>query len=139
MLVRDRMSAHPVTIRSDADYKEGLRLMQQHNLHHVPVLDAGKKLVGIVAERDLLLAAAQHLQAVVEVGEVMHRGVVTATRNMPIAEAASLMVDHRIGGLPVVDGKQRVVGVITETDIFRAFVEMLAKEKDAAVPAKRAR
>jgi len=135
MLVRDRMSAHPVTIRSDADYKAALKMMEEHDLHHIPVLDAGKKLVGIVAERDLLLAAMHHMMSVVEVGEVMHRGVVTATRNMPIAEAAALMVDHRIGGLPVVDGRQRVVGVITETDIFRAFVEM----QGAGKPATRAK
>ncbi len=124
MLVRDRMSAHPVTIRSDADYKVALKLMQEHELHHVPVLDERRKLVGIVAERDLLLAASQHLQSTIEVGEVMHRDVATVTRDMPIAEAAALMVDRRIGGLPVVDADLEVVGVITETDIFRAFVDM---------------
>lgn len=52
MLVRDRMSTHPVTIRSDADYKAALMLMQEHALHHVPVLDGARKLVGIVAERE---------------------------------------------------------------------------------------
>lgn len=127
MLVRDRMSSSPVTIRSDADYKNALTLMQEHALHHVPVLDARKKLVGIVAERDLLLAATRHLQCAMEVAEVMRRNVMTATPEMPIAEAASLMVDNRIGGLPVVDGEDHVVGVITETDIFRAFVE---RERD---------
>ncbi len=131
MLVRDRMSAHPVTIRNDADYKAALKLMQEHDLHHLPVLDESRQLVGIVAERDLLLAATQHLASVVEVGEVMHRDVATVTRDMPIAEAAALMVDRRIGGLPVVDAKQQVVGVITETDIFRAFVEM-QRRLDAA-------
>ena len=123
MLVRDRMTSRPVTIPADADYKVALQLMQDHAVHHVPVLDGRRKLVGIVAERDLLLAAMHHLQSAVEVAEVMHRDVVTATRDMPIAEAAALMVDHRIGCLPVVDARERVVGVITETDIFRAFVE----------------
>jgi acetoin utilization protein AcuB len=120
------MSPHPVTIRNDADYKSALRLMQEHALHHVPVLDAGNRLVGIVAERDLLLAATQHLHSAIEVGEVMHRDVVTATTDMPIVDAARLMADRRIGGLPVVDGGDKVVGVITETDIFRAFVETQA-------------
>jgi acetoin utilization protein AcuB len=123
MLVRDRMSAHPVTIGHDADYKVALKLMEEHRLHHVPVLDARRKLVGIVAERDLLLAATRHLQSAIEVAEVMHPNVTTATPDMPIAEAASLMVDNRIGGLPVVDENEYVVGVITETDIFKAFVE----------------
>ena len=122
MLVRDCMSARPVTVRHDADYKVALRLMQDHALHHVPVLDGGDSLVGIVAERDLLLAAMHHMQAAVDVGDVMHRQVVTTTGDTPIGEAAALMVDHRIGGLPVLDEDRRVVGVITETDIFRAFV-----------------
>jgi len=131
MLVRDRMSPHPHTIRSDADYKAALMLMQEHALHHVPVLDAGRKLIGIVAERDLLLAATRHLQSAIEVGDVMRRNVTTARPEMPIGEAAALMVDHRIGGLPVVDGDERVIGVITETDIFRAFVER-ERKSDAA-------
>jgi acetoin utilization protein AcuB len=117
------MSTHPVTIRSDADYKMALTLMQEHALHHVPVIDAGRKLVGIVAERDLLLAATRYLQSAIEVGDVMHKNVTTASPDMPIVEAATLMVEYRIGGLPVVDGDENVIGVITETDIFRAFVE----------------
>jgi acetoin utilization protein AcuB len=125
------MSPHPHTIRSDADYKAALMLMQEHALHHVPVLDAGRKLIGIVAERDLLLAATRHLQSAIEVGDVMRRNVTTARPEMPIGEAAALMVDHRIGGLPVVDGDERVIGVITETDIFRAFVER-ERKSDAA-------
>lgn len=136
MLVRDHMSARPVTIRSDADYKSALRLMEEHALHHVPVLDDKKHLVGIVAERDLLLAATHHMQAVIEVGEVMHRNVVTTTPKAPLSEAAALMVDHRIGGLPVLDARQRVVGVITETDIFRAFVATQRESESAAKPAR---
>jgi len=124
MLVRDRMTAHPVTVRTDADYKSALKLMNESGLHHLPVLDGSNRLVGIVAERDLLLAASQHLQSVIEIGEVMHRDVVTATRDMPVAEAAALMLNHRIGGLPVVDARQNVVGVITESDVLRAFVAM---------------
>lgn len=129
MLVLDRMSKRPVTIRADADYKKALTLMQEHAMHHIPVLDAGDKLVGVLAERDLLLAAMHYLQSAIEVSEIMHRNVVTASADMPITEAAMLMVNNKIGGLPVIDGKQRVVGIITETDIFRAFVELSCKGK----------
>ncbi len=129
MLVRDRMSKHPVTIRADADYKKALTLMQDHAMHHVPVLDGGDKLVGVLAERDVLLALAHYLQSSIEVAEVMHRNVVTATPDMPIIEAAMLMVNNKIGGLPVIDNDQRVVGIITETDIFTAFVELLRQDK----------
>lgn len=134
MLVRDCMSAHPVTVHDDADYKVALKLMQDHALHHVPVLDERENLVGIVAERDLLLAATHHMQAAVDVGDVMHRGVITTTVDAPVDEAAALMVDHRIGGLPVLDAASRVVGVITETDIFRAFVASERLSRQGARP-----
>ncbi len=135
MLVRDRMSRQPVTIRADADYKNALTLMQNNAMHHVPVLDAGGRLAGVLAERDLLLAATHYLQSAVEIAEIMHRNVITAAPDMPITEAAMLMVNNRVGGLPVVDGNRHVVGMITETDIFRAFVERLSGGGTIAPPA----
>lgn len=131
MLVRDHMSTPAVTVRPDADYKVALKLMQDNGLHHLPVVDPGGNLVGIAAERDLLLAAARYLQSAVEVGDVMHRGVVTATPDMSVAQAASLMVGRRIGGLPVVDSTKQVVGIITETDLFKAFVASSAQAQVA--------
>lgn len=123
MLVRDRMSAPAVTIRSDTDYKTALRAMESNTLHHLPVLDADGKLVGMAAERDLLIAATRYLQSNVEVGDVMHRGVVTATPGMSLASAAKLMASERIGGLPVIDDTGTLIGIITERDILRAFAE----------------
>lgn len=124
MLVHDHMTPRPVTLRVDADYKSALQVMEQHAIHHLPVLDADDRLVGIVAERDLLFAALRFLGSSVDVERVMHRKVVTATPGMTVAAAASLMVAHAIGGLPVVDAGGNVVGVITETDVFKAFVRM---------------
>jgi CBS domain-containing protein len=130
MRVREHMSTPAVTVRADSDYQSALRLMQDNALHHLPVVDAGGELIGIAAERDLLIAATRYLQSEVEVSEVMHRGVVTATPDMPVTEAADLMVSHRIGGLPVVD-KGRLLGIITESDVFRALVEGLRHGKPA--------
>jgi acetoin utilization protein AcuB len=123
MLVRDRMSICVVTVRSDANYMAGIKLMQDNAMHHLPVVDSGGRLVGILAERDLLIAATQYLQAPVEVSEIMHRGVVTADPDMPINEAARLMAHHKIGGLPVLEDGRKLVGIITETDILRTFIE----------------
>ena len=104
MKVSSRTALAPaVTIASDADYKAALKLMQENALHHLPVVDADGNLVGMAAERDLLLAASHYLQSAVEIGDIMHRGVVTVPPEMPVSEAASLMIDKRIGGLPVVD------------------------------------
>ncbi len=126
MVVRDHMSTPVVVIGPDSDYMTALRMMQDHHLHHLPVVDANGHLIGILAERDLLLAAANFLQNPIEVASVMHRNVVTALPETPLAEAATLMVSYSIGGLPVMDADQQVIGIITETDIFRAFVKLLA-------------
>ena len=124
MLVRHHMSTHPVTLQADSDYKSALRLMQDCMIHHLPVVDSDQRLAGIVAERDLLLAAFHYLGSSVEISEVMQRDVVTVAPDTPVTDAARLMIRHTIGGLPVVDGKGHVVGVITETDIFKAFVAL---------------
>ena len=129
MLVRDHMSTPAVTIQADADYKTALTLMQEKAMHHLPVVDANGELIGIAAERDLLLAAMHYMQSQVEIGDVMHRGAITATPDMPIARAAEVMVSNKIGGLPVVDGRRRLLGIITETDIFKAFVRKLSEQQ----------
>lgn len=121
MLVRDLMSMPAVTIRSSEDYKTALTLMQEKSLHHLPVMDPDGGLSGIAAERDLLIAATHYLQSPVEVGDVMHRGVVAVTPDTTAAKAAKLMVGQRIGSLPVVNGAGQVIGIVTETDILKAF------------------
>ncbi len=121
MLVRDYMSARPIMVHAQDDYKRAFEIMERHTLRHLPVLDDRQHLVGILAERDLLLAATHYLQCDVEVTEVMHCDVITATPHMPIEEAASLMAHHHIGGLPVIGDNGAVVGIITETDIFKSI------------------
>jgi acetoin utilization protein AcuB len=125
MQVSDCMSTPPITIGPDSVYHKALELLQAHKLHHLPVVDGYGKLVGIIAERDLLLAASHYVQNPVDVAEVMHRDVITATPDMPMAEAARLMIDHKIGSLPVVDSERRLVGIVTESDVFRAFIGLL--------------
>jgi acetoin utilization protein AcuB len=123
MSAAQRMSSPAVTVRADTDFQSALALMQQRNLRRLPVVDGAGVLAGMVAERDLLLAAMRYLQSRVDVADIMQKDVVTVAPATPIQDAARLMLDHRIGGLPVVDGG-KLVGVITETDIFRRFVEL---------------
>ena len=123
MLVRERMSAPVVTVSRDTDYQQALQLMQEKRLRRLPVVDRERRLVGIVAERDLLLAATRYPRAGVDVGEFMATDIVSATPGMGIGAAARLMLEHRVGGLPVLEGGA-LVGIITESDIFRRFVEM---------------
>jgi acetoin utilization protein AcuB len=101
------------------------------------VVNKGGKLLGIVSERDLLHAApssatslsiweVHYLLSKLQVRGLMTKDVITTTPDTPLEHAAHLMAENKIGGLPVMDERSRVIGVITETDIFRAFVELFA-------------
>ena len=123
MLVRNRMSRPAVTVRQDADFQKALALMQEKKLRRLPVVDDDGQVVGIVVERDLLVAAMRYLQSRVEVGDVMTRNVVTVGPDTDLNEVARTMLERKIGGLPVVE-HGRLVGIITESDIFKRFVEL---------------
>jgi acetoin utilization protein AcuB len=140
MLVRERMSTQPVTIPSDTPISEALRVMRQSQVRRLPVLDKEGKLVGIVSEKDLLYASPSpatslsiyemhYLLSNLLVTEVMTDKLITVTPDTPLEEAARVMADNKIGGLPVIEG-DKLVGIITETDIFKVFLELLgAREK----------
>jgi len=123
MLVRNRMSRPAFTVRQDADFQKALALMQEKKLRRLPVVDDDGQLVGIVVERDLLVAAMRYLQSRVEVGDIMTRNVVTVGPDTGLAEVARTMLERKIGGLPVLE-QGRLVGIITESDIFKCFVEL---------------
>jgi acetoin utilization protein AcuB len=136
MFVRDRMSAPAVTVSRETPFQEALKLMQERHFRRLPVVGHDGRLVGIVAERDLLHASPSpattlsvyeltYLLSKLKVEQLMTVPVISIGADMPLEEAAQAMMTHRIGGLPVVDGQGHVMGVITETDIFRAFAEML--------------
>ncbi|MGD9028416.1 MAG: CBS domain-containing protein [Anaerolineae bacterium] len=135
MLVKDRMSAPAVTVTPDAVFRDALRLMHGHGFRRLPVVDGGGRLVGIVSEGDLQPASPSragspsvweqnYMLAHVKIRDTMTEEVITTTPNTPIEDVARLMIDTRTGALPVVDEQDRVVGVVTETDILKAFVEM---------------
>ncbi|MFN2184270.1 MAG: CBS domain-containing protein [Anaerolineae bacterium] len=137
MFVRDRMSTPAVTITPTATFPDALKLMRERRFRRLPVVDKKGRLVGIVSERDLMYASpssatslsiweVHYLLARLHVNEIMTTDVITTTPETPIEDAARLMVTHKIGGLPVVDERREVFGVITETDIFQTFVEMFA-------------
>jgi acetoin utilization protein AcuB len=135
MFVRDRMTRNPVTVTPDTSVSEALNIIRQHNVRRAPVVDKQKHLVGIVAEKDLLYASPSpatslnvyeigYLLSKLKVKEIMAKTVVTVTEDVPLEEAARIMVDNGVGGLPVVRDRT-VVGIITETDIFKILLEMM--------------
>jgi acetoin utilization protein AcuB len=139
MLVKDRMSKPVITITPETSVQEALRIMRENKIRRLPVM-AGKKLVGIVTERDLLYASPSpattlsiqemhYLLSKLQVKEIMKAPVITVDENAPIEEAARLMADNKIGGLPVTkDGE--LVGIITESDLFKVFTEMMAAREE---------
>jgi acetoin utilization protein AcuB len=137
MLVREYMTHDVVTIEPEARLSDALNLMRARNVHRLPVVE-DNLLVGVVSEKDLLYALpsvdrpiswveASAQAAALPVRQVMQHDVVTACPDCPIEMAAATMTDHKIGALPVVSPTESrtLVGIITETDIFRLFVEML--------------
>ena len=135
MLVKDRMTSDPFTITTDTNLKEALDLIRSKPFRHLPVLDEHGKLVGIATEKSLVYAAptpattlsifeVDHILSRTKIGQVIQGTVITVEPDLPIEEAARIMVDHRIGCLPVVED-DKLLGIISDTDIFRAFVEGL--------------
>jgi acetoin utilization protein AcuB len=125
MYVCEHMTPNPVTITAATDLQAALWVLQERGFRRLPITDTTGRIVGVVTERDLLLAVSHYPNNPIEVESIMTRLVVTTTPETLLAEAAMLMVSNKIGGLPVVDTDQQVVGIITESDIFRVFVGML--------------
>ncbi|MCS7178767.1 MAG: CBS and ACT domain-containing protein [Anaerolineae bacterium] len=140
MLVGERMTPRPITVTEDTSLPEALELMRKEKIRRLPVLDKHGKLVGIVTELDLLRASPSpattlsiyempYLLSKVKMREIMTREMITVTEDTPIEEAARIMADHKIGGLPVMRG-DKLVGIITETDIFKLMLELFGARRN---------
>ena len=125
MLVSDYMSTAPVTVHSEDNYDLAFEIMEQKNMHHLPVVDQHNQVVGIVTKRDLQLAARYFKEAPAEISEVMHTPVFTTSGSASLSSAAKQMNDNRIGCLPVIGDDKHVAGMLTETDLFRALSDLL--------------
>ncbi len=152
MLVHERMTQNPVTVRPDTSLYDALKIMRDSKVRRLPVLDKAGQLVGIVSEKDLLYASPSpatslsvweinYLTARITVRDLMTTEVITICEDCPMEEAARVMVDNKIGGLPVMRG-DKLVGIITETDLFKIFLELLGAREQGCrftllVPEKR--
>ena len=124
MLVIERMTRPIVGITGAETVRQALDVIEQHKVRHLPVLDDTGALIGIVSEKDLLRSKED-----LPIREVMTTDVITVTEYTALEEAARVMADHRISSLPVMrNGK--LVGIITETDLFMIFLELLGARKE---------
>jgi acetoin utilization protein AcuB len=145
MLVGERMSHPVITMSPDLPIVDALNLMKRERIRRAPVVKDGK-MVGIVSDKDLLNASTSpatslsvwelnYLLSKITVKEVMSKKVLSVSENTPIEEAARIMADNKIGGLPVTRDDE-VVGIITETDLFKIFLELMgAREPGVRVTA----
>ncbi|RTG97865.1 CBS and ACT domain-containing protein [Thermus scotoductus] len=134
MLVRDWMTKDPLTVAPDTPVLEAINLLKSKGFRRLPVVKGGK-LVGLVTDKDLKDAMPSkattlsvwemnYLLSKLTVQEVMAKPVITVEADAPLEKAALLMEEKKIGGLPVMDG-EKLVGIITVTDVLRAFIEVL--------------
>ncbi len=136
-LVRDWMTPNPVTITITATLPDAHKLMETRKIRRLPVMD-GDKLVGIITRGDvrgaqpsdatsLSIWEINYLLSRLTVDRVMHRQVLTIAPDTTVRDAARQMLESKIAGLPVMEG-DRLVGIITESDIFRMVVNTWEKD-----------
>ena len=135
MFVATRMTKHPVSVTSDATIQQADRLMKKHNFHRMLVVDDGK-LVGYFSDRDIMRVAPspattlskyeiRSLLDKISVRDIMHEKVITVNEDATIEEAALIMYNNKVGGLPVVSDVGALVGIITATDILKTFIKVM--------------
>lgn len=141
MLVYERMTHHPITVPPDMPIESALKLLREEGIRRLPVVDRKtKRVIGMVTEKDLLYASPSpatslsiheihYLLSKITVEQVMSKKLFTAAEDMPIEEAARIMVDNKVGALPVMRG-DALIGIITETDIFKVFIELFAARQE---------
>ena len=135
MFVAARMTKHPVTVTSEATISEAAKLMKKNHFHRMLVVDNGK-LVGYFSDRDVMRVAPspattlsryeiRSLLDKMKVTEIMQKKVVTVKEDATVEEAALIMYNNKVGGLPVISDVGAVVGIITATDILKTFVDFM--------------
>lgn len=133
-LVKDWMTQNVITISSDATLPEAHRLMADNQIRRLPVIGEKDTLVGIISRGDvreaepsdassLSIWEMNYLLARLKIDKIMTPDPMTIHAEETIGDAASRMLKHKISGLPVVDGNGKLVGIITESDIFRLVVK----------------
>jgi acetoin utilization protein AcuB len=134
MLVREWMTSDVMTVDENTSMMKALHLMKENNIRRLPVMARGS-LVGILSDRDLKEASPSkattldvhelyYLLAEIKVKEIMTKNPFTIHSDETVERAAVVMLEHKVSGLPVINKKNELAGIITQSDVFRAFVNI---------------
>ena len=124
MKIHSLMIPDPISITENASISETIELMKINSIRHLPVVSKGNKLEGFVTLADLKQGLIPSMLGDVSLEDLIIRDPITVDPDDDIETAAQIIYKHKIGGMPVVKN-DKVVGIITETDILRAFIDMM--------------
>ena len=139
MLVKNWMTKNVITINADDSMQDASLVMREHKLNLLPVMENGK-MVGIISDRDLKKASPSDattldmhellfLISKIKIRDLMKKKVITIPPDYTVEEAASILLENRISGLPVVDNQSKLVGIITRSDLFRVLIALTGMGK----------
>jgi CBS domain-containing protein len=135
MKIADIMTAGPITVSPSDSIQQAEDIMEEHRIRQLPVVEE-LELVGILTDRDIRSFLSGHLYGTskerqkaleTEVGSVMTDKPLSLSPDDEIQEAIELLIEEKIGGIPVVDGENQLVGIVTYVDILRCFLEQLTE------------
>lgn len=124
MKIRDLMIPNPIAITAHASISDAIELMKVNRIRHLPVVSKGRKLEGLVTLADLKQGLIPSMLGDVNLRDLMIADPITVAPEDDLETAAQIIYKHKIGGLPVTKNG-RLVGIITETDMLRAFIDMM--------------
>lgn len=133
LLVDAVMSRDPVTAAADDTIRSVLDRMGRHGIRHLPVIDRERRVIGVVSDRDVRTSIGNPMRAVdsretaariesTRVADAMTRSPITLRAGTRLSRAAAMFADHKVGVLPIVDERDRLVGMISYTDVLRAVL-----------------
>ncbi len=135
MLIKDWMTRDPITINEETSMIKAIHIMKERRFRRLPVVNSQGRLVGMVTDRDLKEASPSkattldvhelyYLLAELRVREIMTRDPISVREDDTVEHAAQVMLEHTISGLPVQDAGGKLVGILTQSDVFRAFMHI---------------
>lgn len=141
LTIRSIMSTELVTVESDHSFNLAEGIMRMERIRHLPVVEDGRRLVGLVTHWDIAQAQASFLarplgenlaeELNVPVAKIMQTRVLTASPDTPVVEAARILIEHKYGCLPVVEGDHHLVGIVTESDFLDLLIEVIDRDDRA--------